>query len=178
MKKLIKILLIVILVFLCVIVKLKINSKNVKKDDFLFLKIFQNQNKFQEKEEYTFMVNYKNKSFKLINLSDTLDQNVSKKIAPGTSGKFNIVLNSNHNLKYRVEFKSKSDKPQNLNFIIIVDGKNLFRTNNLDEKINLTVLWQWPYENEEDSNVDVQDTKDGKNIEKYQFEVTVFGEEE
>ena len=49
MKKIIKILLIVILVFLCVIVKLKINSKNVKKDDFLFLKIFQNQNKFQEK---------------------------------------------------------------------------------------------------------------------------------
>ena len=94
-------------------------------------------------------------------------------------------------MKYRVEFKSKSDKPQNLNFIIIVDGRNLFRTNNLDEisgkisgkivknqKINLTVLWQWPYENEEDSNVDVQDTKDGKNIEKYQFEVTVFGEEE
>ena len=78
-----------------------------------------------------------------------------------------------------------------MNFIIIVDGRNLFRTNNLDEisgkisgkiaknqKINLTVLWQWPYENEEDSNVDVQDTKDGKNIEKYQFEVTVFGEEE
>ena len=191
MKKFIKILLIVILVFLCVIVKFKINSKNVKKDDFLFLKIYQNQNKFQEKEEYTFMVNYKNKSFKSINLSDTLDQNVSKKIAPGTSGKFNIVLNSNHNLKYRVEFKSKSDKPQNLNFIIIVDGKNLFRTNNLDEvsgkisgkiaknqKINLMVLWQWPYENEKDSNVDVQDTKDGKNIEKYQFEVTVFGEEE
>ena len=159
--------------------------------NFLFLKMFQNQNRFQEKEEYTFMVNYKNKSFKSINLSDTLDQNVSKKIAPGTSGKFNIVLNSNHNLKYRVEFKSKSDKPRNLNFIIIVDGKNLFRTNNLDEisgkisgkivknqKINLTVLWQWPYENEEDSNVDVQDTKDGKNIEKYQFEVTVFGEEE
>ena len=94
-------------------------------------------------------------------------------------------------MEYRVEFKSKSDKPQNLNFIIIVDGRNLFRTNNLDEvsgkisgkiaknqKINLTVLWQWPYENEEDSNVDVQDTKDGKNIEKYQFEVTVFGEEE
>lgn len=191
MKKFIKILLIVILVFLCVIVKLKINSKNVKKDDFLFLKIFQNQNKFQEKEEYTFMVNYKNKSFKSINLLDTLDQNVSKKIAPGTSGKFNIVLNSNHNLKYRVEFKSKSDKPQNLNFIIIVDGRNLFRTNNLEEisgkisgkieknqKINLTVLWQWPYENEKDFNVDVQDTKDGKNIEKYQFEVTVFGEEE
>lgn len=191
MKKFIKILLIVILVFLCVIVKLKINSKNVKKDDFLFLKIFQNQNKFQEKEEYTFMVNYKNKSFKSINLSDTLDQNISKKIAPGTSGKFNIVLNSNHNLEYRAEFKSKSDKPQNLNFIIIVDGRNLFRTNNLDEvsgkisgkiaknqKINLTVLWQWPYENEEDFNVDVQDTKDGKNIEKYQFEVTVFGEEE
>lgn len=191
MKKIIKILLIVILVFLCVIVKLKINSKNVKKDDFLFLKIFQNQNKFQEKEEYTFMVNYKNQSFKSINLSDTLDQNISKKIAPGTSGKFNIVLNSNHNLEYMVELKSKSDKPQNLNFIIIVDGRNLFRTNNLDEvsgkisgkiaknkKINLTVLWQWPYENEEDSNVDVQDTKDGKNIEKYQFEVTVFGEEE
>lgn len=78
-----------------------------------------------------------------------------------------------------------------MNFIIIVDGRNLFRTNNLDEisgkisgkivknqKINLTVLWQWPYENEKDSNVDVQDTKDGKNIEKYQFEVTVFGEEE
>jgi len=35
MKKFIKILLIVILVFLCVIVKLKINSKNVKKDDFI-----------------------------------------------------------------------------------------------------------------------------------------------
>ena len=78
-----------------------------------------------------------------------------------------------------------------MNFIIIVDGKNLFRTNNLDEvsgkisvkivknqKINLTVLWQWPYENEEDSNVDVQDTKDGRNMEKYQFEVNAFGEEE
>ena len=40
------------------------------------------------------------------------------------------------------------------------------------------MLWQWPYENEEDSNVDVQDTKDGRNMEKYQFEVNAFGEEE
>ena len=49
--------------------------------------------------------------------------------------------------------------------------------------MKLEYLWQnyilkEVYENEKDSNVDVQDTKDGKNIEKYQFEVTVFGEEE
>ena len=44
-------------------------------------------------------------------------------------------------------------------------------------KANITILWYWPYEKENQQNTDAQDTHDGKNIEKYQFDVFVFGKE-
>ena len=110
---------------------------------------------------------------------------------PGTNGKFNIRLNSNKDLQYKVEFKSINEKPQNLKFMALTNGENLTKANTLEllddklkgninknKKVNITILWYWPYEGEnKEEDVDIQDTKDGRNIKKYQFDILVSGEE-
>lgn len=189
-KILISILFFLLIILFLIIFRFKQISNNVESDDFLFLKLFHNQSKISE-EDYSFKVNYQNINFKTVNLSDTVNKNFNKKIAPGTNGKFNIILNSNKDLQYKVEFKSINEKPYNLKFMALTNGEKLTKANTLEllsdnlkgtigksEKVNITILWYWPYEgeNQEDS-VDIQDTKDGQNIEKYQFDVLVSGEE-
>lgn len=170
--------------------KSKKTSSKAESDDFLFLKLFPNQSKSIE-EEYSFKVNYSNTNFKTVYLSDTVNKNFNKKIVPGTNGKFNIRLNSNKDLQYKVEFKSINEKPQNLKFMALTNGENLTKANTLEllddklkgninknKKVNITILWYWPYEGEnKEEDVDIQDTKDGQNIKKYQFDILVSGEE-
>lgn len=170
--------------------KSKQNLSKAESDDFLFLKLFPNKSKSTD-EEYSFKVNYSNTNFKIVNLSDTVHKNFNKKIAPGTNGKFNIKLNSNKDLQYKVEFKSINEKPQNLKFMALTNGEKLLKANELEllndnlkgninknEKVNITILWYWPYEGEnKEEDVDIQDTKDGQNIKKYQFDILVSGEE-
>ena len=95
-------------------------KNNKKQDDFLFLKLFSdayfskgtasnegmlistNENsKIQNEKVYKFRIDYKNLQFKSINLSETIDRNtmVNEKIAPGTSGNFDILIESNQDLK-------------------------------------------------------------------------------
>ncbi len=188
--KKIKIILILILsILFLTFLKFKPSLNKKQNNDFLFLKLFHIQNKENE-EKYEFKVNYNNMNFKTVNLSDTVNKQFNKKIEPGTNGKFNIILNSNKNLFYQVEFKSKNEKPRNLNFMSLVNGQNLSKADTLEElsnslngtiekntKVNITILWYWPYEKENQQNTDAQDTHDGKNIEKYQFDIFVFGKE-
>ena len=120
-----------------------------------------------------------------INLLDTVDNKtlVYEKIAPGTSGGFDIVLKSNQQINYKIEFESKNAKPLNLQFYT---SDNLQRYNTLEEleenlegsiskneEKTIHIFWEWVYETDEDSNV--QDTKDAKYIKEYNFLIYVQG---
>lgn len=196
-----KLILILILIILFIIIFFSKNSMNIDKfDDFLFIKIFSNgisqtnniENNKNEKI-YNFKISYKNLDFKSLNLVDTIDKNtlIYEKIAPGTSGSFNILLYSNQNLKYRIEFHSINDKPKNLKFMALKNNQILEETNTLeelsrklvgyinkDENINITIKWYWNYEDKKNEEAtDIQDTKDSEKIKKYQFDVYALGEE-
>lgn len=126
-------------------------------------------------------------------MSDTIDKKtlIYEKIAPGTSGNFDILLESNQNLKYKIEFYSINDKPKNLNFKAFNNDRLLGEANTLEElskdlsgfikkneKINITIYWYWNFENEDNKEYsDIQDTKDSENIKKYQFNISTLGEE-
>lgn len=210
-KKIVK-MLILILILSILFIKiffLKDLSTIQKNDDFLFLKLLSkgnysdyknnnidyriSQNNKSYEKVYKFKINYKNMDFKSIDLSKTIDKEtlIYEKIAPGTSGNFNILLDSNQNLKYRIEFESINEKPKNLNFIALNNGKLLGEADTLErlsdkltgyinknENINITIKWYWNFENEQDKeNIDIQDTKDSKNIQTYKFNVYTVGEE-
>lgn len=196
-----KLILILILIILFIKIFFLNGLINVEKiDDFLFLKLFSNgvyqKNSTQDdkyKKIYEFKINYKNLDVKSLNLSDTIDKNtlIYEKIAPGTSGSFDILLYSNQNLKYRIEFDSINKKPKNLKFKAFKSGEILEESNTLEslskkltgdinqnEKINITINWYWNYEDKENGeDTDIQDTKDCKNIKSYKFNVYAFGEE-
>ena len=213
MKKKKKIILKLILILILIILFLKIfflkGLSNIQKNgDFLFLKLFSNgeslSKDIQNSEDdllgiedreyqkvYNFKIDYKNIDFKSIDLAETIDKNtlVYEKIAPGTSGSFNILLDSNQNLKYKIEFNSINEKPQNLNFRALKNGEVLGEANTLeelskeltgyinkDEKIDFTINWYWNYESDKE-NSDIQDTKDAENIKRYQFNLYILGEE-
>lgn len=206
MKKKKKIILKLILIFILIILFIKIfflkGLSNVQKiDDFLFLKFFLNGDSLSKKgtqnsgyqKVYKFKIDYKNMDFKSINLAETIDKEtlIYEKIAPGTSGSFNILLDSNQNLKYKIEFNSINEKPHNLNFRALKNEEILGESNTLEElsenltgyinqneKINITINWYWNFESEQNQEyTDIQDTKDSANIKTYQFNVCTLGEE-
>ena len=208
MKKKMKIGTRLILILILIILFIKIYfliglSKNNIIDDSLFIKLLSNRaldkkdsqiikNRNEDEKEYKFTINYKNIDFKSIDLSKTIDKEtlVYEKIAPGTSGSFNILINSNQNFKYRIEFSSMNEKPKNLNFKALKNEKILGESNTLEElsekltgyinkneEINITIKWYWNFENEQDEKTDIQDTRDSENIRKYQFNIYALGEE-
>lgn len=200
-KKNIKLLLLLILIILFIQLFFLKNSSNSQTiNDFLFLKLLgnktsnisNNQINFNNYEkQYKFNINYKNLDFKSIDLSDTIDRNtlIYDKIAPGTSGSFDILLESNQDLNYKIIFNSINEKPRNLNFSALKDNKLIGKSDTLEKlsekldgfisknkKIDITINWYWNYEgNGEDT--DIQDTNDAENIRKYQFNIYTFGEE-
>ena len=136
-------------------------------------------------------VDLKNIDIKQIDLMKTVDKNtcLNKKIAPGTSGNFNILLDTNKDSKYKIYFQSVNEKPQNLYFKAIKDGKEIAKTQTLEElsekldgnivkkeKIKINIQWYWNFENNK-ANSDIQDTEDSKKIKRYQFNLYALGEE-
>lgn len=200
MKRKIKNVTILSLVFILIIFLIKMfffkEFTNVQEvNDYTFFKFFSSgiskQDKIEVLNEYEFKVKYNNMEFKSIDLLGTVDKEklVYEKIAPGTSGYFNIVLDSNKNLKYKVIFESINEKPKNLKFIALQNEKVLGEANTLDElsrylegniikneNVNITINWYWNYENKENIELmDIQDTEDSKRIEKYQFNIYTYG---
>lgn len=205
-KKILRLIFILVLIIIFInIFFLKKLSKTQKTDDILFLKLFSNgilnkhsneeNNEYnnqvqQDANKYEFKVSYKNMDFKTIDLLKTINREtlVYDKIAPGTSGSFDILLNSNQSLKYKIEFYSINEKPQNLKFRAFKDNKIIGEASTLEElskklngdinknqKIKITINWYWDYENNKE-NSDVQDTKDAENIRTYEFSISTIGE--
>lgn len=203
-KKILKIIFILILIIIFIkILYLKELSKIQNIDDFLFLKLLsngdsskinnkENNSQIQSDKIYKFKVSYKNLDFKTINLSKTVNQEtlLYEKIAPGTSGSFNILLYSDMALRYKIKFDSINRKPQNLRFKALKDNNVLCEANTLEELekdlngnidknqiIDITINWYWDFENLDNKQAtDMQDTKDSENIKKYEFSIYTFGE--
>ena len=193
-KRLIIVIILTFLIFKIVCSNLKFDS--IKNNDFLFLKFLASGQKdsidnLNQKSIYKFNVDYKDMKLKSINLLDSADKTtfVYEKIAPGSKGEFEIELNSNQNLKYRIEFKSNNAKPQNLNFKVFNDNVFLDEANTLEklsesmkgninknQKIIYKIEWYWEFQNSHElEKVDIQDTNDAKNINQYNFDVYTYG---
>ena len=199
-KKLIVILL-VIVIFVILFAFFKSNKKFFD-DNLIFFKLFDSGlfNQFATKDdeviankqinlenssELFFHVEYDNTDFKKINLADTINKDtlVEEKIAPRTKGNFKIFLLSNKDIEYTINFISLNSKPKNLMFEI--EGRNeeyqsledlqedLIGSINENEVKTISINWYWKYDN--NSKEDVQDTKDGREIQKYNFEILVSG---
>lgn len=141
-----------------------------------------------------------------ISLADTVNSSKvkSQKIAPGTSGKFSIVIDatgSEVDLEYDVAIASETHKPTNLYFTY--NGENYSTLSDLINKINKTndedkgtkefsgiishkaenkivtydIDWNWPYETVIDNVLqDDKDLSDGlNNISDYVFSLTITG---
>lgn len=195
-----KILKLFIIVILVIIVIAVFNSKiNLfQSDDYIFLKIFQKttnqpQDTYNTKKEenYVFKVSFKSIDIKQIDLIKTVNKNtyVNEKIAPGTSGSFNILLEANKNSKYKINFISVNEKPQNLHFKALKDEEEIVKADTLEklseklegninkkESIKIEIQWYWNFENNK-ANSDIQDTEDSKKIKRYQFNLYALGEE-
>ena len=194
----IKIILILIIFFICIIIFFHKNYLKTKNnDDFLFLKFLSNVQKNPdvnysgETGIYKFNVKYKDMDLKSIKLEDTIDKEtlIYEKIAPGTSGKFQIELTSNKNLRYQINFKNQTSKPKNLYFRINIKDETVAETNSIEEleknlqgkiykneKIIVDFEWCWKFQNLNNLEItDTQDTKDSRDIKQYKFDIQVTG---
>ena len=207
------IILIILIITLLIIILFQFKNKNLKsnfQDYLLFFKLYGDNkssniqvDKLINKEtiksidtdeniaRYYFDVTYKNTDFKDINLTETIDSKtlINEKIAPGTKGEFEIILTTNQNLKYKIEFKSQNEKPYNLKFKL-KDTEQEYRTLeelqkemqgeiHVNETKKINVSWEWKYESDEKNlkSQDMQDALDGNKIQKYNFTINVLGEE-
>lgn len=144
---------------------------------------------------WSFRVNGYKEQVQTIKLESTCDNKTLKdhKIAPGTSGSFNIMVDgtsSNVAIDYKIKFTNESTKPTNLKFMYnnqkystIQELENILSGTiqaEEEEKTKImTIYWEWPYEtgeNEDEiANNDKMDTQDAQNIDTYTFNVMVSG---
>ena len=186
-----------ILIFIIIIILIFIfrNNANIDfQDNFLFFKLLGNNQKISsnsfnqvdlQNENTTplfFNVSYQNIDFKKIGLGETIDVETltNGKVAPGTKGKFEIIIYSNKDCYYQVYFQNEMEKPKNMVFYITKENKvktleelqkQLKGRVEKDIPKKIIVFWEWKYENGMEENG--QDTKDGKNLENYCFDIVV-----
>ena len=132
---------------------------------------------------WSFKVNGQQEQVQTINLVSTCNNEtlLNNKIAPGTSGSFNIIVDgteSDVEINYKVKFQNETDKPQNLKFKYqgkeynsiselqdILSGT--IAANDKEKTRTLQIEWQWKYEtgnNENEiANNDKIDTLNAKN---------------
>ena len=198
----------VIIIILVCIIFLIINSMKYEflQEDLLFFQIFNSENQSTisvntekdtiieevNKEETSidikniyFNVRYQNTQLRALNLKETIDNKtlVYEKIAPGTKGSFNIVLNTNKNMNYKIVFESKNEKPSNLQFYTSQDNKKYATLEELGEKLVgriikkeekvIPIYWEWVYEISEEQNK--KDTLEATKIKEYNFFIYVQG---
>ena len=144
---------------------------------------------------WCFKVNDQKEHIQEIKLASTYNNEtlVNNKIAPGTSGNFNIIVDatgSEVGIKYNIVFSDEANKPTNLKFIYEDQEYDSIQEleNNLSGVINaneenktktLNIGWKWDYETgqeeEEIAANDLIDTKDAEKLQNYTFKVSVTG---
>ena len=153
-------------------------------------------NGIAEVATWSFKVNGQNEQVEKINLASTCNNEtlVNNKIAPGTTGSFNIIVDATDSevgINYNITFTEEENKPSNLKFFY--NEQEYSSIKDLEEDLSgtidandekgksrtLNIKWEWLYEagetEEEIKANDLIDTKDGTNIENYTFDVIVTG---
>lgn len=144
---------------------------------------------------WNFKVNGQKEQVQQINLASTYDNEtlLNHKIAPGTSGSFNIIVDgtgSEVGINYQIHFLEEQNKPTNLKFIyenveyhsIKELEENLSGTiqaNEANKVRTLNIKWKWDYETGskavEIAQNDLIDTQEAQKIQNYTFDVSVTG---
>ena len=144
---------------------------------------------------WVFKVNGQEDSVQNVNLLSTYNDEtlVNNKVAPGTSGSFNIVIDatgSEVGVDYNVTFLNESEKPQNLVFMyddtkystiqdLEQDLSGTINANEENKTRTITIDWEWQYETGNNENEIAQndeiDTQNAKQIENYNFDIRVTG---
>ena len=144
---------------------------------------------------WVFKVNGQEDSVQNVNLLSTFNNEtlVNNRVAPGTSGSFNIVIDatgSEVGVDYNVTFLNESEKPQNLVFMyddtkystiqdLQQDLSGTINANDENKTRTITIDWEWQYETGDNENEIAQndeiDTQNAKQIENYNFDIRVTG---
>ncbi len=144
---------------------------------------------------WSFKVNGQKEEVQTINLASTYNNAtlVDNKIAPGTSGSFNIIVDgtgSDVGINYNIQFTNENTKPTNLKFTyngheynsiteLQTDLSGVINANDSDKTKTLTIDWKWEYETgtgkEEIAKNDKIDTQNAQDIANYTFNVIVSG---
>ena len=137
---------------------------------------------------WSFKVNGQKEQVQTIQLASTCNNEtlIDNKIAPGTSGSFNIIVDgtgSDVGINYDIKFTTETTKPSNLKFMY--KGQEYNSIGELEEQLSgsiyandkdktktLTIDWQWKYETGSNERIDTQNAQD---IATYQFNVIVSG---
>ncbi len=143
---------------------------------------------------WVFTLNGNSTSYKTIKINSNYDAStlVNGKIAPGTQGSFDIVLDatgSEVGVEYAVTFMNEKYKPTNMKFIfdnqeydsLKAIESNLTGTidaNATSKKVTYTINWLWDYETEDQNQIqanDKIDTNEGTIGAIYSFDVVATG---
>ena len=143
---------------------------------------------------WVFTLNGNSTSYKTIKINSNYDAStlVNGKIAPGTQGSFDIVLDatgSEVGVEYAVTFMNEKYKPTNMKFIfdnqeydsLKAIESNLTGTidaNATSKKVTYTINWLWDYETEDQNQIqanDKVDTNEGTIGAIYSFDVVATG---
>lgn len=137
----------------------------------------------------TFNLNTQKSTFEITNLIEqkqSLENLNQNKIQPGTSGYFDIIINSENyfsNFNYKILFSEEKDKPHNLNFIVDNTPINKLEEINIEgcaeqstRQLVKRIYWNWEYETKGENNQinenDEIDTLDSSKT--YEFKVTLY----
>lgn len=144
---------------------------------------------------WNFKVNGQEEQVQTIKLQSIYNNEkiINNKIAPGTKGKFDIVVDatgSNVAIDYNIDFTNETNKPTNLKFIYknikynsITELKKVMsgriNANDEEKKKIFQIEWIWEYETgttkQEISINDKIDTQNSKDFSNYTFDVIVSG---
>lgn len=146
---------------------------------------------------WNFQVNDQKEEVQAINLASTSNNEtlLNNKIAPGTSGSFDIIVdgsNSDVEINYEISFTEENNKPQNLKFIY--DNVEYNSIIELEDKLSgkieadnqtkiktFNIQWKWNYETgstaEEIAHNDLIDTQDMQLIQNYTFKICITGKQ-
>ena len=144
---------------------------------------------------WVFKVNGKEDAIQNVNLLSTYNNEtlINNKVAPGTSGSFNIVVDatgSEVGVDYAIQFLNESEKPQNLIFTyddqqyttvqdLEKDLSGTINANDENKTRTITIYWEWQYQTGENENEinqnDIIDTNNAKQLENYTFDICVAG---
>ena len=144
---------------------------------------------------WKFKVNENEEKMQTISLSSTINNFTlaNGKIAPGTSGSFQIKLDASGTdvgIFYTINFKNETEKPTNLKFEYLGQTyKSLGYLENIivggidadenDKTRTITINWNWDFETgsteEEIALNNKIDTDESKYINDYSFDVVVTG---